>query len=157
MVSRTMSTFTHQKNGTILPEQPAEHSDFETESDGETEKEERTYDETLLYLEVCMADVLKVPQCRTKGVIRKRSKHYRARRATSYHASSYKAREIYSTAEIDLTGSASLCRDKWQKGHSVMELSGMPRKRHETTAELTDKFQCVRNRNILCINYIEPF
>ena len=44
-----MTTFTHRKNGTILPEQPAEHSDFETEGDGETE-EERMYDETLLYL-----------------------------------------------------------------------------------------------------------
>ena len=34
----------------LLAEQPAEHSDFETESDGETEKEERMYDETLPYL-----------------------------------------------------------------------------------------------------------
>ena len=35
----------------LLAEQPAEHSDFdfETESDGETEKEERMYDETLQY------------------------------------------------------------------------------------------------------------
>ena len=31
----------------LLAEQPAEHSDFETESDGETE--ERMYDETLQY------------------------------------------------------------------------------------------------------------
>ena len=44
-----MSTFTHKKME-LLAEQPAEHSDFETESDGETEKEERMYDETLQYL-----------------------------------------------------------------------------------------------------------
>ena len=44
-----MSTFTHKKME-LLAEQTAEHSDFETESDGETEKEERMYDETLQYL-----------------------------------------------------------------------------------------------------------
>ena len=31
----------------------------------------------------------------------------------------------------------------------------MQRKRQETTAELMDKFQCVHNCNILCINHIE--
>ena len=51
------------------------------------------------------------------------------------------------TAEIDLTGSASLCRDNLR---NVMELSEMQMKRQETTAELTDKFQCVHNRHILC-------
>ena len=34
----------------LLPPQPAEQSDFETESDGETEKEECMYGETLQYL-----------------------------------------------------------------------------------------------------------
>ena len=33
----------------LLAEQPSEHSDLETESDRETEKEERMYDETLQY------------------------------------------------------------------------------------------------------------
>ena len=47
MVPKTMSTFTHREKMELLAEQPAEHSDFETESDGETE-EERMYDETLL-------------------------------------------------------------------------------------------------------------
>ena len=34
----------------LFAEQPAEHSDFETESDGKTEKEERMYDKRLPYL-----------------------------------------------------------------------------------------------------------
>ena len=45
----------------LLTEQPAEHSDFETESDGETEKEERTYTMsacmTKLSHTLCMADI----------------------------------------------------------------------------------------------------
>ena len=32
----------------------------------------------------------------------------------------------------------------------------MRRKRQETTAKLMDKFQCVHNRNILCMNHTEP-
>ena len=52
--------------------------------------------------------------------------------------------------------SLSLCRDNWRKGHSVMELLGMQRKRQETTAELTDKFKCAHNRNIFCLNHTEP-
>ena len=60
-------------------EQPAE---IETESDGETEKEERLYDETLQYL---MHD--RYPEGASKqdkGVIRKRSKHYRAQDGQLY-------------------------------------------------------------------------
>ena len=42
--------FYSQKKMELPTEQSAEHSDFETDSDGETEKEERMYDETLQYL-----------------------------------------------------------------------------------------------------------
>ena len=61
----------------LLAKQPAEHLDFETESDGETEKEECMYGETLQYL---MHDIYPESASKQdKGVIRKRSKHYRAR------------------------------------------------------------------------------
>ena len=66
-------------------EQPADHSDFETESNGETE-EERMYDETLQYL---MHD--KYPECASKqdkGVILKRSKYYRVRDGQLYRVCS---------------------------------------------------------------------
>ena len=45
-------------------EQPAE---IETESDGETEKKERLYDETLQYISYMssMTDILRVPQSKT--------------------------------------------------------------------------------------------
>ena len=44
------------------------------------------------------------------------------------------------TAEIDLNRwCIAVYRDNLQKGYNVMELSGMQRKRQETTAELKDK------------------
>ena len=46
MVSTTMSTFTRKKDGFAV----RTTAEIETESDGETEKEERLYDETLQYL-----------------------------------------------------------------------------------------------------------
>ena len=82
-----MSTFTHTKME-LLAEQSAEHSDFETESDGETEKEERMYDETLLYL--IHGRYSEGAAKQDKGVIWKRqSKHYRTKRATSHHLPSH--------------------------------------------------------------------
>ena len=54
------------------------------------EKQERRSEcTTKLSYTLCMADVPKVPQYRTKEVIRKYSKHYRARRATSHHLPSH--------------------------------------------------------------------
>ena len=109
----------------------------------EKTEEEQMYDETLLYL-ICKCKYPESASKQYKGVIRKHSKHYTTRRATSHHLPSLQLpckRTLL--LRLTLTGSALLCRDNWRKGHSVMELSGMPRKRQESTVELTDKFPSV--------------
>ena len=77
----------------LLAEQPAEQleSDFETESDGETEKEERMYDETLQYL--MHGRYPEGASKQDKGVIRKRSKHYRARDGQLYRVCTSKNKQ----------------------------------------------------------------
>ena len=77
MVSRTMRLLLTEKNGNTT-EQPAEQLDFETESDGETEEEERMYDETLQYL--MHGRYPEGASKQDKGVIRKRSKHSQSQR-----------------------------------------------------------------------------
>ena len=70
------------------------------------------YDETLVYL-ICKC---KYPESA--------SKQYKAlHNQTSHQPPPTKppaTMQENPTAEIDLTGSASLCRDNWRKGHSVM-------------------------------------
>ena len=77
----------------LLAEQPAEQleSDFETESDGETEKEERMYDETLQYL--MHGRYPEGASKQDKGVIQKRSKHYRARDGQLYRVCTSKNKQ----------------------------------------------------------------
>ena len=76
-------------------------------------------------------------------MIPKRSKHYRARDGQLYRVCTSKNKQ-----EERLCLDVKTRRQVFEGchvAHSVMELSGMQRKRQETTAELMDKFQCVHN------------
>ena len=75
----------------LLAEQPAEHSDFETEREGETEKEKRMYDETLQYL--MHGRYPEGVSKQDKGVIWKCAKHYRARDGQLYRVCTSKNKQ----------------------------------------------------------------